>query len=109
MAAVEDEDLLILLSLNYDDLDREIIETVFLKEAEHVEVKDILSVPQRLSLSHEESESRLASEILTKLGIQDSYQSGRVLDEILHKFLGAVNDVVRMCYKAVKKTKNKGQ
>ena len=38
MAAVEEEDLLILLSLDDDDLDREIIETVLVKEAEHVEV-----------------------------------------------------------------------
>ena len=60
MAAVGEEDLLILLSLDDDDLDREIIETVLVKEAEHVEVKDILSVLQRLSLSHEESESRSA-------------------------------------------------
>ena len=71
----------------------------------HVEAKDILSVLQRLSLSHEESESRLASEILTKIGGQDSDQSGRVLDESLHKFVGAVNDVVCMCYKSVEKIK----
>ena len=107
MAAVEEEDLLILLSLDDDDLDREIIETVLVKEAEHVEVKDILSVLQRLSLSHEESESRLASEILTKIGSQDSDQSGRVLNESLHKFVGVVNDVVCMCYKSVETIKGK--
>ena len=76
-----------------------------MKEAEHVEENDILSVLQTLSLSHEESESRSASEILTKIGSQDSDQRGRVLDDSLHKFVRAVNDVVRMCYKSVEKIK----
>ena len=44
--------------------------------------------------------------LLKYIGSQDSDQSGRVLDESLHKFVGAVNDV-RMCYKSVKK-KNQG-
>ena len=92
MAAVEEEEHLI-LSLDDDDLEREIIETVLVKEA----------VLQRLSLSHKESESRLASEILTKIGSRDSNQSGKVLDESLHKFVGAVNDAVRMCHKSVEK------
>ena len=96
---------LILLSLDDEDLDRKIIETVLVKEAEHVEVNDILSVLQTLSLSHEESESRSASEILTKIGSQDSDQRGRVLDDSLHKFVRAVNDVVRRCHKSVEKIK----
>ena len=32
-------------------------------------------------------------------------QSGRGLEESLHKFVGAVNDVVRMCFKTVEKIK----
>ena len=32
-------------------------------------------------------------------------QSGRGLEKSLHKFVGAVNDVVRMCFKSVEKIK----
>ena len=43
-----------------DDVDDEVLEDTMFKEAEPFEVKEVLSVLQRLSSSCEESESRFA-------------------------------------------------
>ena len=43
-----------------DDVEDEVLEDAMFKEAEPFEVKEVLSVLQRLSSSSEESESRFA-------------------------------------------------
>ena len=48
-----------ILSLK-DDVDDEVLEDAMFKEAEPFQVKEVLSVLQRLSSSCEESESRFA-------------------------------------------------
>ena len=88
-----------ILSLK-DDVDDEVLEDAMFKEAEPSEVKEVLSVLQRLSSSCEESESRFAWEILSKID-NDSAAVGS-----LGIFVRELNDVVRNCYKSVDKLKS---
>ena len=100
----EVDDLQFILSLE-EDVSDELLQSVCVKEAEMIEVKEVLSVLERLSLSCEEAESRLASEILSKLD-SDSDSDGAAVDDNLKNFVKELNDVVRNCYKSADKVKN---
>ena len=92
------EDLQMILSLA-DDADEEFVEDIMLKDAEPFEVKEVTSVFQRLSSSCEESESRFACKILSKIDI-----GGAAVDR-LGTVIRQLNDVVLNCYKSVDKLK----
>ena len=100
----EVDNLQFILSLE-EDVSDELLQSVCVKEAEMIEVKEVLSVLERLSLSCEEAESRLASEILSKLD-SDSDSDGAAVDDNLKNFVRDLNDVVRNCYKSADKVKN---
>ena len=87
-----------ILSLK-DDVDDEVLGDAMFKEAKPFEVKEALSVLRRLSSSCEESESRSAWKVLSKI------DNDSATVDSLGAFVRELNDAVRNCYKSVDKRK----
>ena len=89
-----------ILSLK-DDVDDDVLEDAIFKEAGPFEVKEVLSVLQRLSSSCEENKSRFPWEILSE--IDNDSATVDSLGTFVRELNDVVRDVVRNCYKSVDK------
>ena len=76
------------------------LETGFLEEAKTFEVREVLSALKKLTENTEESEARLAREILLRR------DSSTVVGIMLNNFARQVQKVVSNCYKAVANIKS---